>query len=79
MVNGCPDPIEITISFGMTSMSVTWIEPTATDNSGITPTITQSHQPGNSLPVGTTHVTYTFTDMAENQAMCSFNIYQQQW
>ena len=55
-------------------MSVTWTEPTATDNSGMTPTVTQSHQPGVSFPVGITQVTYTFTDMAENEAMCSFSV-----
>ena len=55
-------------------MVVTWTEPTASDDSGMTPTVTQSHQPGDSFPVGTTRVTYTFTDMAGNQAMCSFTV-----
>ena len=55
-------------------MSVPWTEPTATDNSGMVPTVTQSHQPGDSFNVGTTTVTYTFTDLAGNQAQCSFTI-----
>ena len=55
-------------------MTVTWTEPTATDNSGMTSTVTQSHQPGDSFNVGTTTVTYTFTDMAGNQAQCSFSV-----
>ena len=55
-------------------MSVMWTEPTATDNSGMTPTVTQSHQPGDSFLVGTTQVTYTFTDIAGNEAMCSFTV-----
>ena len=59
---------------GRTSGTLTWTEPTATDNSGTTPTVTQSHRPGDSFPVGTTTVTYTFTDMAGNQAQCSFTV-----
>ena len=55
-------------------MNVPWTEPTSTDNSGMTPTVTQSHQPGDSFNVGTTQVTYTFTDMAGNQAFCSFSV-----
>ena len=62
------------IPFGTQSMMATWTELTATDNSGITPTVTQSHQPGDSFPVGTTSVTYTFTDMAGNQATCTFDV-----
>ena len=58
----------------MTSTTVTWIEPTATDNSGETPTVTQSHQPGDSFPLGTTQVSYRFTDMSGNEATCSFTI-----
>ena len=55
-------------------MNVPWTEPTATDNSGMIPTVTQSHQPGDSFPVGSTQVTYTFTDMTGNQATCSFSL-----
>ena len=63
-----------TVSLGTLSMVATWTEPTATDNSGVAPTVTQSHQPGESFNVGTTEVTYTFTDMAGNEAMCLFTI-----
>ena len=55
-------------------MTVTWTEPIATDNSGMTPTVTQTHQPGDRFPVGTTRVTYTFSDIAGNQAMCFFMV-----
>ena len=55
-------------------MNVPWTEPIANDNSGMTPTVTQSHQPGDSFPVGTTQVTYTFTDLTGNQAFCSFSV-----
>ena len=63
-----------TTEVGTTNTVVTWTEPTATDNSGLTPTVTKSHQPGDSFPVGTTQVTYTFTDEAGNEAECQFEV-----
>ena len=59
---------------GRTSGTLTWTEPTVTDDSGMTPTVTQTHQPGDSFNVGTTAVTYTFNDIAGNQAQCSFTV-----
>ena len=53
---------------------VLWTEPTAIDNSGVTPAVTRSHQPGESFPIGTTIVRYTFTDQAGNFEICSFDI-----
>lgn len=50
-----------------------WIRPTATDNCGA-PTLTSSHNPGNSFDVGTTQVTYTATDNSGNISICSFNV-----
>ena len=73
-ITGCPQSLEYTIPLGNTSRIVTWTEPTATDNSGMTPTVTQSHQPGDMFPVGTTQVLYTFSDAAGNEAICSFAI-----
>ena len=74
IISGCPDPISGMIPFGTTSVNVPWTDPTATDNSGMTPTLTQSHIPGDSFSVGTTQVTYTFTDMVGNQATCTFSV-----
>ena len=62
------------VTAGSTTQTATWTEPTATDNTGMTPTVSSSHQPGDSFPVGTTQVTYTFTDQAGNQAQCSFTV-----
>ena len=72
-VQNCPQSITVE-TIGTTSAVVTWDEPTATDDSGIPPTVTRSHQPGQSFPVGTQQVTYTFTDQAGNQATCSFTV-----
>ena len=74
VASSCPQSITQTIRTGMPSVTVSWIEPTATDNSGMTPTVTQSHQPGDSFNIGTTAVTYTFTDVAGNQATCTFDV-----
>ncbi len=74
IITGCPDTINTVLPLGMTSTPVTWIEPTATDNSGLTPTVTQSHQPGDSFTMGSSQVTYTFTDTAGNEAVCTFSI-----
>ena len=37
--------------------------------------MTNSHNPGDTFPVGTTVVTYVATDNSGNQAQCSFNIH----
>ena len=55
-------------------MIVIWTEPTATDNSGMTPNVLQTHLPGFMFPVGTTHITYTFLDAPGNVATCLFTV-----
>ena len=45
----------------------------------MTPTVTQSHRPGESFPEGTTQVVYTFTDVAGNSARCSFEVTVGKW
>ncbi len=54
--------------------AVSWTEPTASDNSGVTPVVTQSHRPGQNFPIGTTQVSYSFNDLAGNPAVCSFTV-----
>ena len=73
-MTGCPGPITEMVSAGTNTAIITWTEPTATDNSGMTPIVTQSHQPGGNYPVGTTQVIYTYNDDAGNSAVCSFTI-----
>ena len=73
-INGCPEPLNFTVPPGSLSGKPTWIEPTATDNSGMIPTLTQSHQPGDIFFVGVTLINYTFTDIAGNQALCLFTV-----
>ncbi|XP_071786035.1 uncharacterized protein [Asterias amurensis] len=70
----CPQNINQQIQVGVPSVIVTWNQPTASDNSGQTPTVRSTHQSGSSFPVGTSTVTYTFADAAGNEATCSFNV-----
>ena len=67
-----------TVSTKLTSkqkhISVYWPEPTAEDDSGMPPSRNRTHIPGAFLPVGVSTITYTFTDIAKNKAVCSFNI-----
>ena len=73
-VSNCPDSRTSEVPFGTPSLVVTWFEPTATDDSGQTPRVMTTHQPGDTFPVGTTRVMYTFTDGSGNQAACRFTI-----
>jgi len=51
----------------------TWTAPTATDNCGSV-TLTSNYSSGNTLPMGTTTVTYTATDACGNAANCAFTV-----
>jgi|GEM_PF-1569465 len=54
--------------------TATWTAPTATDNCTSTVSVTSTHTPGASFPVGITGVTYTFKDQYNNQNQCQFRI-----
>ena len=68
----CVEDIQQTIELGGTSANIFWIEPTASDLSGIATLESRSHNPGSTFPVGQTTVTYVFTDSAGNTATCLF-------
>ena len=75
VIINCPQPVSYTVlPPGHKSIRITWIEPTATDDSGASPTVSQSHRPGDLFFVGSTKVEYAFTDREGNQARCSFII-----
>ena len=62
---------------GESYATVAWIVPTATDNSGNTPTVTvtpANYVPPMQLNIGTYTVMYTATDPASNTATLSFTI-----
>jgi hypothetical protein len=56
------------------SQTATWSAPTALDNCGGTLTGTPSAAPGSVFTLGTTTVTYTFTDASNNVSTCSFDV-----
>ena len=69
----CPSDITVTNDPGVCEAVVSWNPPTGADNCpGFS--VTSSHNPGDTFPVGTTVVTYVVTDNSGNQAQCSFNI-----
>ena len=53
---------------------VSWIEPTATSNSGVVSVQSQSHTPGQFFVVGSTQVTYIFVAPNGQSAVCTFNV-----
>ncbi|XP_022082302.1 mucin-2-like isoform X2 [Acanthaster planci] len=73
VVTTFPADVSVTVPFGIDSATVTWEEPTSTDNSG-TATQVASIQSGSSFPLGTTPVTYTFTDPSGNTVEQTFNV-----
>ena len=73
-MHDCPGDRIVDNDPGMASAIVTWTPPTATDPSGIPPTLTSTHAPGDTFPLGLTRVTYTATDADGGEASCSFEI-----
>ncbi len=69
--NTCPkDQVIFTPN---STITATWTAPTATDNCTTT-TLTTTHTPGSTFPVGITGVTYTAKDGYNNQNQCQFRI-----
>ena len=73
VISGISD-IFTTVPSGSTGTTISWTEPTATDDSGVVTLTGRTHQPGTFFNVGTTTVTYTFTDGSGNSATTSFNV-----
>ncbi|HEY0109281.1 MAG TPA: HYR domain-containing protein, partial [Fibrella sp.] len=77
VISGCPtQAVTVQTGSGNNSCSQTasWTAPTATDNCGGAVAVSSNYQPGATFPVGTTTVTYTFTDAENNSSTCSFNV-----
>ena len=67
-----PADINVNTEVGNDFASVTWTEPTATDNVGVT-SFTYDPRPA-AFAVGTTTITYTALDAAGNKATASFTV-----
>ena len=59
---------------GVATTSVSWTEPTVTDNSGINPTVSSDHQSGDIFTLGRTPVLYTAVDAFGNTATYTFDV-----
>ncbi|MCX6903730.1 MAG: HYR domain-containing protein [Verrucomicrobia bacterium] len=61
---------------GLCGAVVSWVEPTATDNSTGTNAVMlrSTRMPGSRFALGTTLVTYTATDPSGNRSKCSFSV-----
>ncbi|XP_022107735.1 hyalin-like [Acanthaster planci] len=75
-VSNCPSDTTQFISSGQTSASVTWIEPTASDNNGVVRRSWRSHAPGFQFPPGSTEVFYQWIDPTNpnTPVECRFNV-----
>ncbi|XP_072032497.1 hyalin-like [Amphiura filiformis] len=56
------------------TVPVSWTEPSATDGCGGTVQVEKTHAPGAEFSVGTTTISYTFTDSSQNQQTCEFDV-----
>ena len=74
VISNCPNDLRVDVPPGTLGGQVTWPEPTATDDSGVSPFVSRSHTPMSLFTVGTTNVRYTFSDQAGNVAVCSFDV-----
>ena len=73
--SNCPQNIIATADRGNTSASVTWIPPTATDNSGVVPDILHFGKgSGERFPAGEHSIRYIASDKRGNVGECKFKI-----
>ncbi|MAW77717.1 MAG: hypothetical protein CMJ95_10100 [Planctomycetes bacterium] len=72
-IAGMPLDFTATAESGLCGASVTWTEPTASDNC-IEVTLDSSHQPGDFFPVGSSDVIYTAMDSHGNVVADKFKV-----
>lgn len=72
VLTACPANISLTTAG--TSATATWTAPTATDACPGIVLVTTTNAIGSSFPLGTTTVTYTAKDAANNMSTCSFTV-----
>ena len=59
---------------GIATATVTWTEPTVTDNSGTAVSVSSNYRSGDRFTLGTTPVIYSAVDAHENNATYSFDV-----
>lgn len=73
-ITNCPSSFTVTVELGTTREAVTWTEPTASDLSGTVTLVQRTSSPNSLFVVGSTAVTYTFSDNSGNSAECTFTV-----
>ncbi|XP_072017164.1 hyalin-like [Amphiura filiformis] len=68
----CPADMSVTTEMSSVKTTLTWTEPTATDDSNEVTLLTKTHSPGDTFYVGSTTVLYFFVDSSNNFVFCSF-------
>jgi len=71
---GCPADFSVDAWPGDETAVASWIEPTASDAWSGVASLTRSHAPGDTFPVGTTTVTYAATDLVGHSSTCRFDV-----
>ena len=71
----CPSDIEVFIQeMNTDNTTVTWIDPTFTDNSNVAPTVTVSPLKNSTFLVGNTTVFIRAEDLVGNYFLCNFSV-----
>jgi gliding motility-associated-like protein len=73
VLSNCPTDTIVGNDLNMCSTVVTWTPPTPSDNCPNF-VMVSNYAPGDTFPLGTTHVLYVLTDSVGNVDSCSFNI-----
>ena len=75
LITGCPSNILVPKDTNACGATVSWIEPTATDNCAFTFLQTAGLISGSFFPLGPTNVVYTATDSVGNVSICTFEVF----
>ena len=70
----CPSDVHKSTEIGTPRVQVSWDEPSVTDKSGYVKLVNATHTSGDIFDVGSTRVSYTFSDRASNRASCDFTV-----
>ena len=70
----CPANQTLSVKIGESTVTAEWRKPTATDNSGVIPTVTCDRDVASQFNIGCNFVECTAYDASGNQAVCQFII-----
>ncbi len=73
--SGCVQDMHVLAGSRDSPAVVTWKQPKVSDNSGSDITVTYSHKPGSSFPLGRTAVVVNAEDKDHNVMKCIFSVF----